>query len=217
MERRLNPDAEFSLACGLLVVAILVGLLIFCLLIYPSLMGGTTIGTKLSNVPYPPVIASNVIGYADISGQVGNVTVETSTPDPELMGSVTLPIVIQQFTQGPSGQQSIDMRNTKVWWTENGKSVELPLVETRPIKKPAWTIAGKSGVSAGSSANSDDFLDPNEVFTLLIYPGSAIPPGTSFSIDVRLAGQWPLVVNMTVPSPVQASMNMGIPRNAAPP
>jgi hypothetical protein len=216
MKPRFLDGGEFSLALGLLVVAILVGLIIFSLFIYPSFSGGTNIGTKLSNVPFPPAIAADVTGYADISGQAGNVTVHTATPDPEKMGSVTLPITIQQFTEGAGGPPAIDMRKTQVWFTANGKNAALPWIETRPLTKPAWTIAAKSGISAGYTANQDDFLEPNEVFTLMIYPGTALPPGTPFSIDVLLAGQWPLTVNMTVPSPVQATMNLGIPQNVAP-
>ncbi len=216
MDRRLWDDGEFSLALGLLVVAILVGLIIFSLFIYPSFTGGSNIGTKLSNVPFPPVIAADVTGYADISGPVGNVTVKTTTPDPGKMGSVSLPITIQQFTVGAGGPPPIDMRKTRIWFTTNGQQTELPWIETRPLTKPAWTIAGKSGVSAGYSANQDDFLEPNELFTLLIYPGTALSPGTPFSIDVGLAGQWPLTVNMTVPSPVRGAMNLGIPPNVAP-
>ncbi|MCX6698479.1 MAG: hypothetical protein NTV68_00905 [Methanomicrobiales archaeon] len=216
MDRRIRDEGEFSLVLGLLVVAILVGLIIFSLLIFPSFKGGTNIGTKLSNVPYPPIIAADVTGYADISGLVGNVMVKTMTPDPGKMGSVSLPITIQQFTEGAGGPPSIDMRKTHIWFTANGKQTELPLTETRPLTKPAWTIAGKSGVSAGYSANQDDFLEPNELFTLMIYPGNALPPGTPFSIDVGLAGQWPLTVNMTVPSPVKDAMDLGIPQNVAP-
>ncbi len=207
---KIDNDA-IGFAFGLLILAIFVGLFVVALLIYPFFMGGSAVGTKLSNVPYPPAIASDVMGYQDISGTVYGVPVSNPSPDPSKMGLVSLPVRIQQFTEGPEGPPSIDMRKTRIWFTANGKIEELPRYDNRPLIKPSWTVGGKSG------ANDDDFLDPNEVFTLLVYPGTPIGPGTPFSIDVRMGGQWPLTVNMTVPAQIQAQMNLGIPQNLATP
>ena len=215
----MNPEKKeedaIGFAFGLLILAIFIGLFVVALLIYPFFLGGTAVGTKLSNVPYPPAIASDVMGYQDISGTVYGVAVSNPSPDPSKMGLVSLPVRIQQFTQGPEGPPSIDMRKTRIWFTANGNIEELPLSNNRPLVKPAWTVGGKSGISEGTSANTDDFLDPNEVFTLLVYPGTPIGPGTPFSIDVRMGGQWPLTINMTVPGQIQPHMDLGIPRNLA--
>jgi hypothetical protein len=215
----MNPgkrdDDAIGLAFGLLILAIFIGLFVIALFIYPFFIGGTNVGTKLSNVPYPPAIASDVTGYEDISGVVSGVPVSNPAPDPSRMGLVTLPVMIQQFTQGPEGPPAIDMRKTRIWFTANGKIEELPLYDNRPLLKPAWTVAGKSGAGEGTSADEDDFLEPNEVFTILVYPGTPIGPGTPFSIDIRMSGQWPLTVNMTVPGHIQPEMNLGKPENIA--
>jgi hypothetical protein len=204
-----RDEDAIGFAFGLLILAIFIGLFVVALLIYPFFMGGSAVGTKLSNVPYPPAIASDVMGYQDISGTVYGVAVSNPSPDPSKMGLVSLPVRIQQFTQGPEGPPEIDMRKTRIWFTANGKIEELPLSNNRPLVKPAWTVGGKSG------ADEDDFLEPDEIFTLLVYPGTPIGPGTPFSIDVRMGGQWPLTVNMTVPGQIQPQMDLGIPENLA--
>jgi hypothetical protein len=204
-----RDEDAIGFAFGLLILAIFIGLFVVALLIYPFFMGGSAVGTKLSNVPYPPAVASDVMGYQDISGTVYGVPVSNPSPDPSKMGLVSVPVRIQQFTQGPEGPPAIDMRKTRIWFTANGNIEELPLYNNRPLEKPAWTVSGKSG------ANEDDFLEPGEIFILLVYPGTPIGPGTPFSIDVRMGGQWPLTINMTVPGTIQPQMNLGIPENLA--
>ncbi len=85
---KIDNDA-IGFAFGLLILAIFVGLFVVALLIYPFFMGGSAVGTKLSNVPYPPAIASDVMGYQDISGTVYGVPVSNPSPDPSKMGLVT--------------------------------------------------------------------------------------------------------------------------------
>jgi hypothetical protein len=76
----------------------------------------------------------------------------------------------------------------------------------RPLEKPSWTIAQQNSLAPLLSSNNNDILEPNEVFIIMVYPGTAITPGEPVSILMRIPGQWPLTVNFTVPNPVQPEM-----------
>ena len=140
MKCRQREDGSINSAVGILILAVLFGLLIFLLLIAPGFISGVRIGSSLSNVPYPPVVAENITGYADLSGNIAGIPVSNPDPNPERLGAVIIPIKLQYFTSSAKGPAAIDMSKTIILFTVDGKTEELSRSDTRPVTKPSWTV-----------------------------------------------------------------------------
>ena len=194
------------LGVALLAVLIIAVLIIIVTLVVPSFFGGAALGLRTSNVPYAPALAGNIMGYADVPGQIDGVEVNPPSPDPDLLGPVTLPIQIQYFMTTTEAPPQINMNKAVVYVTTPSGTESLFKSNAVPLEKPAWTIAQQNSLTPFTAPNNNDILEPNEIFTILVYPGTAMPPGEPVSILMSIPGQWPLTVNFTVPNPVQNEM-----------
>ncbi len=201
-----DPGGSMILGVVILAVLIIAVLIIIVTLVVPSFFGGAALGLRTSNVPYAPALAGNIMGYADVPGQIDGVEVATPSPGPDLLGPITLPIQIQYFMTTTQAPPSINMNNAEIFVTTPAGTESLSRSNAVPLEKPAWTIAQQNSLTPLAPPNNNDILEPNEIFTILVYPGTAIPPGEPVSILIRIPGQWPLTVNFTVPDPVQSSM-----------
>ena len=82
MVPRFSPDeGNMGIMVGALAIAILLSLAMFSLFIFPGYSGGQEVYSGLSQLADLPVIASNVTGYADLSGTLG--PVHGDNPGPE--------------------------------------------------------------------------------------------------------------------------------------
>jgi hypothetical protein len=194
------------LGVALLAVLIIAVLIIIVTLVVPSFFGGAALGLRTSNVPYAPALAGNIMGYADVPGQIDGVEVNPPSPDPDLLGPVTLPIQIQYFMTTTQAPPSINMNKAEIFVTTPAGTESLFRSNAVPLEKPAWTIAQQNSLTPFVPPNNNDILEPNEIFVILVYPGTAMTPGEPVSILIRIPSQWPLTVNFTVPDPVQSSM-----------
>jgi len=122
--------------------------------------------------------------------------VELSAKDntgPE-MGSCTIPLRLYSYQQ-----VSIEISNAKILFSYNGKTEELSYSDKRPLVSPSWTIAQKSNIIPLANADSDIILEPNEIFTILVYPEESVPAEKKFSVVVTPQSYNPLSINTAVP------------------
>ncbi|MDD4126835.1 MAG: hypothetical protein PHV39_04015 [Methanomicrobium sp.] len=110
------------------------------------------------------------------------------------LGSCTIPLSLL------TGQQvSIDMGDAKILFMYNDVTEELSYSDKRPLLESSWTIAQKSNMIPLVSADSDIILEPNEIFTILVYPAANVPANEKFSVEVTPKSNNPLKINPTVP------------------
>ena len=203
-----DSDGSMALSVAILAILIIAVLIVIVTLVLPGFLVGASVGLRTANVPYAPVVAGPVMGYADVSGQADGIEVYNPAPDPSLLGTVTIPIQIQYFMTTNEVPPKIDMRTAQVYVTTSSGAELLPQSDDRPLTKPSWTISQKTSLTPFVTPSPEDILDPNEIFTIMVYPGNGIPPGEKVSILVSIPRQWPLTVNFTVPNPVQPEMTL---------
>jgi hypothetical protein len=203
-----GSDGSMALSVAILAVLIIVVLIVIVTLVVPGFIGGASIGLRTANVPYAPQVTGTVMGYADVSGQVDGIEVYDPSPDPSLLGSVTIPIQIQYFMTTNEAPPQINMNPAVVYVSAPSGTETLYKSNTRPLEKPSWTIAQQNSLAPLLPPNNNDILEPNEVFVIMVYPGAAMPPGEPVSILISIPGQWPLTVNFTVPDPVLPEMTL---------
>ena len=155
------------------------------------------------------VLADDITGYADISGTLGFLPVVSPHPDPTRLGSVQMEIQLASFRLNWEPGTGEDLTKATVTMTSNYGSETLGRKTTVPMIRPGWEIVEKGGMLPGLQANENDILEPNEVFTVFVYPSRPLPPGTSFSVVLSMPDQRSLTVSRTVPVPVTPVMNLG--------
>jgi hypothetical protein len=106
---------------------------------------------------------------------------------------------------GNSG--GVDMGRAQVVWMMNGTAEPLSRSEGRTLICPNWTIARKTNLLPGQSADEDIILEPNEPFELVICPTGGALPYQPLIIAVSPAGNaLPLPVSLTAPGRIQPLM-----------
>jgi hypothetical protein len=122
-------------------------------------------------------LAGNVYGFPSVSGSNGNTMVFFQHPDPGQLGILRPTISLFMGSTG-----AIDMDKLKVTWN-NGESTEYIFrTPSSTLQCPNWTISGKYNLLPGRSADSDDWLEPDEQFELTICPAKGVSPYGSVTI-----------------------------------
>jgi hypothetical protein len=147
----------------------------------------------------------NVYGFPMISRTNGNLPVIMNREDPGRLGvaRVTVSLFI-----GSTG--AIDMDRLAVQWSQGGNSSILHRTAASVLVCPNWTISNKYNLLPGRSADSDDWLEPNEQFELTVCPSEGTKPYGVFSLNLQPDGiAIPLTVTRTTPARIQPVMNLG--------
>ncbi|MFA4876484.1 MAG: hypothetical protein WC586_03650 [Methanoregula sp.] len=192
----------------------------------------------LAVIVFSLVLFSIFIPMSYFSGQEASSSMNALTDNLALVGSVTgyggMPVNPQDYPAlkaagGYSGlagaRLSIRLASLRLTWaTGTGDDLTRAIVvvttpqgsETLPMQessaslpRPGWAIVSKNGILPGTSANQNNILEPNELFTILISPSENIPPGTPFTIAMNMPDVQPLSVNRMVPGQVKAVMDLG--------
>ncbi|MDD1693279.1 MAG: hypothetical protein LUQ71_00995 [Methanoregula sp.] len=147
----------------------------------------------------------NVYGFPMVSRASGKLPIVIIHEDPGRLGAVQG--VVSLF-MGNTG--AIDMDRVQVQWNREGSSESIQRTTTRTLVCPNWTISGKYNMLPGRTADSDDWLEPNEQFELTICPSEGIQPYGRLSLTLQPDGvAVPLVIARTVPPRIQPVMNLG--------
>jgi hypothetical protein len=210
MVTRFSPDeGNIGIMAGALAIAILLSLAMFSLFILPGYSSGQKAYSGLNQLADLPVIASNITGYADISGPLGGVQVTNPAPDPDKLGAVLMKVQLDslRYVWKPGAGVDLD-KSTVVFVSPSGREV-IPGNSAQPMKKPGWVIVQKGSTIPYQGADQDNILEPNEAFVLFVYPSIPLPPSTPFTVTISMPEQDALTVNRTVPVKVKPVMNLG--------
>ena len=194
---------------GALAIAILLSLAMFSWFILPGYSSGQKAYSGLNQLADSPVIASNVTGYADLSGILGPVQVTTPAPSPNKLGAVVMKIQLDslRYVWKPGAGVDLD-KSTVIFSSPAGREV-VPRNSGQPMKKPGWAIVQKGSTIPYQGADQDNILEPNEAFVLFVYPSTPLPPSTPFTVTISMPEENALMVNRTVPVQVKPVMNLG--------
>ena len=140
------------------------------------------------------VVSGTAYGIQNDGGEIMGVDLAQKNVSGSEMGSCTIPlkVLVGQMT-------SVDLDNADMVFTYNGNSEKLPYSNNSPLTAPSWTIAQKSSMIPLGSADEDNILEPNEIFTILVYPDANVPSSGKFSVVITPKAVHPLTVNTAVP------------------
>ena len=149
-----------------------------------------------------------VTGYAADLGQISDTTVSNPTPDSQKMGAVSFRMSLNSYRTLSTGVTSVDLDQTTITFTSQSVSEILIQQSSRPIKKPGWTIAKKTGILSLENNNQDNILEPYEAFEILVLPSTPLPPMSRFLILIKLPDDNQIFISRSVPETITPVMNL---------
>lgn len=138
-------------------------------------------------------------GVQDTGGVIMGISLACQKPQPSMMGSCLIPV---RLLTGSTG--SIDMSTATVTFNTGQVRENLPFITDTTLDKPGWTIADRSHMIPLIEPDQDIYLEPNEIFTLLLYPENPVSAGESFSITLSAANAVPLNEGFRVPPSIKS-------------
>ena len=150
-----------------------------------------------------------VTGYAADTGQISDTAVSNPTPDSQKMGAVSFRMSLNSYSALVTSGMSIDLDKTTMTFTTQSGSEMLIQQPGRPMKKPAWTIAKKTGILSFENNNQDNILEPYESFEILVLPSTPLSPNSQFLILIKLPDDNQIFISRTVPETITPVMNLG--------
>lgn len=202
-------EANMGILVGALAIAILLSLAMYSFFIFPGFSSGQKTFSGLNQLADSPLIASNITGYADISGVLGPVQVTNAVPESGMLGAVMMTVQLNSLRYVWKPGSGIDLdKSTVLFVSPNGREV-VPKNYVQPMQKPGWTIVRKGSTIPYQNADQDNILEPNEAFVLFVYPSVPLPPSTPFTLTLNMPAEDALIVNRTVPVHVSTVMNLG--------
>ena len=149
-----------------------------------------------------------VTGYADDLGAISDTIVSNPSPDPQKMGAVSFRMSLNSYRTLSTGVTSVDLDQATITFTSQSGSEILMQQSSRPIKKPGWTIAKKTGILSFENNNQDNLLEPYESFEILVLPSKPLPPMSRFLILLELPGDNQIFISRSVPETITPVMNL---------
>jgi hypothetical protein len=147
----------------------------------------------------------NVYAFPRVHNQMGNTRIVMTQEDPGRLGVVR--VVVSLF-MGNTG--AIDMGQVRVQWNRAGGSEYIPRTMSSTLVCPNWTVSNKFNILPGRTADSDDWLEPNEQFELTLCPSQGVPPSGIFILAISPDGiAMPLTLKRMAPPQIQPVMNLG--------
>lgn len=149
-----------------------------------------------------------VTGYADDLGAISDTIVSNPSPDPQKMGAVSFRMSLNSYRTLSTGVTSVDLDQATITFTSQSGSEILMQQSSRPIKKPGWTIAKKTGILSFEINNQNNILEPYESFEILVLPSKPLPPMSRFLILLELPGDNQIFISRSVPETITPVMNL---------
>jgi hypothetical protein len=208
-QRPAAEDGSLEPAVALLILVILLSLVMYTAFISTGFASGTSARAGMARATDMLVPDGNMIGYADLSGTLGQVRVNNPHPSPARLGAVRVPVRLASLRLTWEQGTGANLGNATVIFTSPAGSEKLPGSSGPVLEKPAWAIIQKGSTLPGQSGNGNDLLEPNEVFVLFIYPSAPLLPGTPFRVEIRIPDRNPMAVTRVVPDPVTPVMDLG--------
>jgi len=193
----------------LMSVIILISLASFTLLIHPSYYSGEAAYTSLKVLTDDLALSGHVTGYAGGSATPAYPPVLQPPSGPPGLSAVRLDIRLASLRTTWASGTGDDLSSATVVLATPAGSEVLPMRTAPSLARPGWSIIRKGGMLPGTSANANNILEPNEVFSILVFPSGNLLPGTPFAITMSIPNVRPLTVNRTVPRPITPVMDLG--------
>ena len=159
-------------------------------------------------IPDNSVNIEFVKGYAADLGQISDTEISNPTSDSQKMGAVSFRMSLNSYRALLTGGTSVDLDQTTMTFTSQSGSEILLQQSSRPVKKPGWTIAKKTGILAFENNNQDNILEPYESFEILVLPSTSLPPNSQFLILINLPDVNPIFIGRSVPETITPVMNL---------
>jgi hypothetical protein len=146
----------------------------------------------------------SVFGFSAVDTFQDGISIRFQNPDRDRLGAAQLSVAL--FTGHSEG---LDMSRARILWMTDGNVEELSRTSGTILICPNWTIARKTSILPGQTADADTILEENEQFVLLICPSGGALPYQQFTIAVSPAGNaLPLPVSLTAPASIQPVMRL---------
>jgi len=149
-----------------------------------------------------------VNGYAAHMGTIIDTEISKPTPDSQKMGAVSFRMSLNSYRATVTSGMSIDLDQTTMTFTSQSGSEILIQQSGRPVKKPGWTIAKKTGILSFENNNQDNILEPYESFEILVLPSTPLSPMSRFLILIKLPDSSEIFISRTVPETITPVMNL---------
>ncbi|WOF17109.1 hypothetical protein F1737_10690 [Methanoplanus sp. FWC-SCC4] len=159
---------------------------------------GGIVGFAVSETGYLLIVDGDCYGMQDTGGTAGTITLVSENPSSSAMGSCQIPV---KLVTGSTG--AIEMDGAEIVFTYKNKSEKLSYSGNNPLFKPAWTISDKSGVIPFQDADEDLLLEPNEIFTILVYQSTPVEAYDSFQVSLTPKSSLPLDIGFKVPPQIR--------------
>jgi hypothetical protein len=190
------------------IIALSVILAFFWIPIVGLVFEGNLDFTHPLRIPDNSVNIEFVKGYADDLGTISDTEISNPTSDSQKMGAVSFRMSLNSYRALVTGGSSIDLDQTTMTFTSQSVSEILLQQSSRPMKKPGWTIAKKTGILAFENNNQDNILEPYESFEILVLPSTPQPPMSRFLILVKLPDDNQIFISRSVPDTITPVMNL---------
>lgn len=150
-------------------------------------------------------IQDPVLGFPAVDGVSGNVPYHFARQEPGKLGGIQTKVSLLIGDMG-----GIDMDRTRVSLSTRQGTIVIPKAVTgSPMNTPNWTISSKSNWLPYQSADSDNILEPNEQFGILVIFPDSLSQYESFTLTFQPAEAMPLAHSYQVPPVIQPVMPLG--------
>lgn len=211
MSSRQCPDSGgVTLDVALIAGAIIISLVMYTLLIHPSFATGQSASTGMNALTDNLALSGHVHGYADMTaGLTGGGSANNPVTAGRGISLVRFSLRLATLRMNWQPGTGDDLSQALVVFSTTDTEETLPLRSGTVLERPGWSIASKNGILPGKDADTDMLLEPGEQFGIVIAPSATIPPGTPFSVVIRVPGAQPLELNRTVPAAISPVMDLG--------
>lgn len=199
-----NPEG----ITGLELIITIAVILVFIYIVISAVFGavepvdakeGGVIGASVNFESEPLVTDGESNGVQDTGGEILGITLICDSPNPSSMGSFLIPV---RLLIGSTG--SIDISASKVSFIYDDHTEYPKYTNASSIKKSSWTVGDRKDFIPLLEADEDLMLEPNEIFTLVIYPETPVPPDGVFSVEISPPGDTPLKLRYRVPPTIES-------------
>ena len=149
-----------------------------------------------------------VKGYAADLGTISDTEISNPPSDSQKMGAVSFRMSLNSYRALVTSGMSIDLDQTTMIFTSQFGSETLLQQSSRPMKKPGWTIAKKTGILSFEDYDQDNILEPYESFEILVLPSNPLLPMSRFLILIKLPDDNQIFISRAVPETITPVMNL---------
>jgi hypothetical protein len=201
-------DGYLSHVIPLLVGVILLSLALYTLVISPSYVSGQDSYSSLKTLTDSLALSGAVTGYADLKAVPDNNPQHPAPAGYTGMNGVRLNLKLASLRLNWETGTGDDLSQATVIVTTPKGSETIPRQYASPFPRPGWSIVSKKGLLPGTNADSDDILEPNEVFSIVVIPSENLPAGTPFTMTISIPNVQPFTIERGVPTTIRPVMNL---------